>query len=465
FLSGPIGLTLGALGSIGKHQLSKTYSLFTAMKNVVKYDEFIIEVAEMFSSPSRQVKYGDNFRLINVGRNQYVRLAVPSDSKNAYLTVSSDKGSQFRFVSPLGYVGPIVCGSPVCLQVADHKSQWIDDFVSVHKDFLTTDGPLGVFQLGVYEHPCMANEDISKTIARSYPRPVDVSVAVYNVWFLPPIATSLFNVSPFKARRAYAIPNAFLQAMDRLPDAMIFCEAFDSSAREILMSEMKRLGYLYETRVAGQMRGIKVLSSGVFAMSRFPIEHYDELLFGSASIGDDKAADKGAVYFQMKKGGEVIHIVGTHLQAWESEGAIASRKIQLKMIKDWITRKKISPRDIVIYAGDFNIDKELGQPTEFNDMIKILNAFDPAVDPESSPFSFDPETNVLASKGVSSGGRKERLDYVMCSNGHRKPYSAVSRILALKDAEGFIDHNYNDGKSEVFDLSDHYPVLSEYQFR
>ncbi|OQR81122.1 hypothetical protein ACHHYP_16724 [Achlya hypogyna] len=465
-LSGPIGLTIGALGSLGKHQLSKTSCLSTTKRELAKHDEFLIEVAEAFSSPSRVVHYGDVVRLVSVSRRQYVRVAVPSDSKRGYLGVASGgKGTCFKWISPLGYRGPVVCGSPVCLQVADADSPWADEVVAVHKDFVTTDGSPATFKIGLFNHPCMANADVARTVTRPMPKSVTVRIAVYNVWLLPPIVTTFANVSPYKLERSAAIPDALQAACPELPDAVVFCEAFDDAARTVLAAGMKRLGYIYETRVAGQRGNIKALTSGVFAMSRYPIEAADELLFGGTSVGDDKAADKGAIYFELRKGGEVIHVVGTHLQAWESPGAVATRKKQLALMAQWVADKKLPRRDALIYAGDFNIDKTNEAAVgEFNTMLSALQAKDPPVIADSSNYSFDPETNILSTKGASSGGKQERLDYVMYAAGHREPHTAKSRVLPVKAAEGWDDtRNVADG-ALVVDLSDHYPVVSEFHF-
>ncbi|KDO24407.1 hypothetical protein SPRG_09796 [Saprolegnia parasitica CBS 223.65] len=465
FLSGPIGITIGALGSLGKHHLSKTYSLGTSRKEAAKYDEFRIQIAEAFSSPSRPVQYGDCVRLLNVHKHQYVRITVPSDSKRGYLTAdSSGKGTVFKCVSPLGYRGPVVCGSPLCLQVADAASPWYHDLIAIHKDYVTTDGSPAIFKLGIYNHPCMANDDIAMTVARPMPRSVTVRVAVYNVWLMPPIVTTFVNVSAYKTQRALAIPKALAASTTNLPDVIVFCEAFDVEAKALLASGMKQLGYLYETRVAGERSNMKALMSGVFAMSRYPIAAYDELLFGGTSLGDDKAADKAAIYFELHKGGEVIHIVGTHLQAWESPGAVATRKKQMAMMMTWLDAKMLPKRDALLFAGDFNIDKMLAEPNEFDEMLERLHARDADLAEGSSPFSFDPFTNVLASSGISSGGKQERLDYVMYSSGHREPHAATARVLPLKALDGWPDVRNNDRETLVMDLSDHYPVLGEFTF-
>ncbi|CAK4070547.1 unnamed protein product [Aphanomyces euteiches] len=457
-LSGPVGLTLAGIASLSRHQLSKTYSLSISSKETVKHSEFLIESASALSGVGRAVHYNEPFRLLNTSRNVYLRVAIPVDSKRGYVSATSGatSASLFRWVSPLGYVGPVVCGAPACLQVVE--APWTDELLAVHKDFVTTDGSPAVFKLVLTNHPCLANEDMSRTVARPLPKPVVVRIMAYNVWFLPPVASSLLNLSPFKAQRAHAIPSALPPNVD----LVVFCEAFDGGAKIVLATEMKRRGFLYETRNAGSKSSMKAVDSGVFCMSKYPLEEYDELLFGSAAAGDDKIADKGAIYVQMRKGGEVIHVVGTHMQAWESDAAIACREKQLEKIAAWIEDKKIPRRDALIYAGDFNIDKT-ADTKEYGTMLGMLKAANPETRPGTSEHSFDPFTNILASKGKSSGGKLERLDYVMYGTEFRKPRSCWTQVLPLKVQDGgWEDRSTYD--NIVQDLSDHYPVLSEFHF-
>ncbi|RHY28314.1 hypothetical protein DYB32_006073 [Aphanomyces invadans] len=459
-LSGPVGLTIAAIGSLGKHHLSKAHSMSVQPKDQVLHDEFLVESASPFSGAARPVHYGDPIRLVNVSKHQYAKVALPVDSKRGYVSLASSiaAASVFRWVSPLHYVGPIVCGSPVCLQVADDTTPWNNELLAVHKDFITTDGAPAVCHLVLHNHPCLANEDKSCTVSRPLPKPVVVRAMAYNVWFLPPWVSSLFNLSPFKVQRAHAIPAALPDDLD----IVVFCEVFDAGAKIVLATEMKRRGFLYETRNAGARRGgfnAKAINSGVFAMSKYPLEHYDELLFGAAAAADDKVADKGAIYVQMKKRGEVIHVVGTHMQAWETDAAVAARDKQLKMLAAWVDSKKIPKRDAVVYAGDFNIDSA---SAEFDTMVTTLKATNPQTIAGTSEYSFDPFTNVLASTGKSSGGKQERLDYVMVGTEHRQPTSSWTQVIPLKVDHGWEDKALYD--TIVTDLSDHFPVLSEFHF-
>ncbi|ETV73038.1 hypothetical protein, variant [Aphanomyces astaci] len=449
-LSGPVGLPLAALGTLGTRHWNKAASLSVQPKHLVKHDEFIIESASPFSGAARPVHFNDLIRLYSVSKRQYLKLVESSSSHNrrGYVTSCSQSSTVFRWVSPLHVSdGPIVCGSQVCLQVAH-------ELLTVHKDFITTGPSPAVCQLLVRHHPpCLAAADGAVVPRRE---PVSVRILTYNVWFLPPLLASLLRLSPFKMERARAIP-AYLPVD---VDLVVFCEVFDLAAKAVLSAEMKRRGFLYET-VSGRRSRLKATDSGVFVMSRYPLDDADELLYGAAATGDDKVADKGAVYVRMTKSGQHIHVVATHLQAWKTDAAVAVRRTQLEMLARWIHAKNLPRRDAVVYGGDFNVDE--ADKTEYEWMLSTLNVKNPPTVAGTTGFSFDPGTNVLAATGKSSGGHVERLDYVVYGTEYRHPGTSSTQVLRLKATEGWTDPSLYGGQI-VYDLSDHYPVLSDFHF-
>ncbi|RHY86287.1 hypothetical protein DYB37_003216 [Aphanomyces astaci] len=218
---------------------------------------------------------------------------------------------------------------------------------------------------------------------------------VYNIWCLPRVATSLLHLSPYKADRTSALLPADV-------DFVVFCEAFDDHAKQILTSEMKRHGFIYETSTASGKAKLKLFNLGVFLMSKFPLVGCDTLLYGSVVIADENMVDKAAVYVQMLKHGQVVHIFATHklTQAWAHKAAMICRAKHIKLLAAWIHSKELPPDEAVLVAGGFNID-QFGKPsTEFDWMAATLQVETPPTVPESPHFSFDPVTNVLASPGM-----------------------------------------------------------------
>ncbi|KAG6954188.1 hypothetical protein JG688_00012481 [Phytophthora aleatoria] len=154
---------------------------------------------------------------------------------------------------------------------------------------------------------------------------------------------SSFNekVSPWASQRASAIPRC-LASLD--VDVVIFCEAFCSSAREKLVSGMKSQGFIYETKIVGDVSLLgskKAIDGGCFAMSKYPLTNCEEVTFGNVASGEDRYADKGVIYFQ----------------AWETPIAVATRNCQLTLMRDFVNSLRLPKHEPVIFAGDMNVNK------------------------------------------------------------------------------------------------------------
>lgn len=458
---------------------------------------FLVENAEMFSGPRRAVKFGDLLHLYCKRVRKSVRIGQPPDSKRGHfmVTAAESDAATLRLVSPYGYSGTIACGSQVYIQVV-HGS-WAGEFMGVHGEFLSSGTSPTVFQICSQGHACKASSssltqpsqvsqelhldsdssspsptEVARSL-RSAPRaPFTLRVMAYNVWLMPGILSS-FNgkLSPFAPHRARAIPSC-LSTLD--VDVVVFCEAFCSSSREILVAGMKENGFLYETRVVGagaSMSSKKAIDGGCFAMSKYPIDNFQEMTFGSVASGDDRMADKGVVYFQLRvHETETVHVFGTHLQAWETSVAVATRRQQLKLLRKYVDSMKISSSDAVLIVGDLNVNKCAGDGgKEYAAMLKMLNAVEPELVPHSSAFSFDPLTNELAVDGPSSSGETERLDYVLILDKFRAPLVSSSEVVPLKATSVWgVPQSGNGGDDDqdekLVDLSDHYPVLAELHF-
>ncbi|DAZ99098.1 TPA: hypothetical protein N0F65_008403 [Lagenidium giganteum] len=500
-LTGPFSavLAIGALGGgVGKYQMNKTYYLTVGKSHSARSSRnsgsltsspnspsspsqtrgsvvsatsehnecFVIENAGMFSSPRRPVKFGDLIHFFCKSVRKSVRISQPPDSKRGHLMVTNEESNMamMRFVSPYGYRGPVVCGSHVYIQVLN--GNWANQVMGLHGDFIATGNSPTVFKLCVHEHMCQASEE-AIPIPRPLPlRPLKLRVMVYNVWLMPSILTSINGkLSPSTNQRAEAIPRC-LASMDL--DVVVFCEAFDPHAREILTKGMKEFGFLYETKVVGgsSVANKKVIDGGTFAMSRFPLEQFQETTFGSVAVGDDRVADKGVIYFQTRVNNEVVHVFGTHLQAWNTPVAIGTRRCQLKRVREYMENMKISKDDVVVIVGDLNVNQCGNQEAqrEYIDMLNILEVQDPPLVPSSSPYSFDPTTNNLAVAGPSSGGETERLDYVLIPNMFRQPAEVFAEVVQLKATKDWRAPMINTAPERLVDLSDHYPVVCELRY-
>ncbi|POM72462.1 Hypothetical protein PHPALM_10815, partial [Phytophthora palmivora] len=192
---------------------------------------------------------------------------------------------------------------------------------------------------------------------------------------------------------------------------------------------MKSQGFIYETKVVGDVSLLgskKVIDGGCFAMSKYPLANCEEVTFGNVASGEDRYADKGVIYFQVRvpvqsnsgsEATEIVHVVGTHLQAWETPIAVSTRNSQLALMRKFVDSLNLPKDEPVIFAGDMNVNKHAdgaqAPDGEYTAMLDLLSVHDPKLQEKSAMYSFDPHSNNLAVDGPSSGGITERLDYIM----------------------------------------------------
>ncbi|KAF4318897.1 hypothetical protein BBO99_00006233 [Phytophthora kernoviae] len=327
---------------------------------------------------------------------------------------------------------------------------------------------------------CMAKES-TRLLAHLERRQVKLSVGTYNVWMLPRKVSAFTSVSPKKNTRARLIG-------DLLPpcDIWVLTECFDHRARDTLLDKMAKAGYFFFSPTVGHKRMNKsnmrkLLNGGVLLASKYPILSVRVKLFEGACAGADKLADKGVLYCKILKDGLLVHVFSTHFQAWDDPLSRSMRKMQMDMVKNFMRAMDIDEtNDTVLFVGDLNVNYWLNKTTqEYDEMLSLFEANDPSVvrprklgevsatdKPVSAAefkhcrkYSFDPRVNALAADGLSSDGSLELLDYILYSRTHRQPKEATSWIQPLTSSSPWSWRG-----QPQYNLSDHFPVVSEFIF-
>ncbi|OWZ23006.1 hypothetical protein PHMEG_0002184 [Phytophthora megakarya] len=327
---------------------------------------------------------------------------------------------------------------------------------------------------------CMAKES-TRYLAHLEKRQVTLSVGTYNVWMMPRKVSAFTSCSPKKNTRARLIG-------DVLPpcDIWILTECFDYRARDILLDKMSEAGYFFFSPTVGHKRVNKtnmrkLLNGGVLLVSKYPILTVRVKLFEGACAGADKLADKGVLYCKILKDGLLVHVFSTHLQAWNDPLSRTMRKMQMNMIANFMRAMDIDEvNDTVLFVGDLNVDYWLNKRNqEYDEMLNIFEAKDPSVvrprklgnasdsdEKETAAeykqlrkYSFDPRVNALAADGLSTDGSLELLDYILYSRTHRQPTTASSWVQPLTTSTPWKWRG-----QPQFNLSDHFPVVSEFTF-
>jgi len=271
-----------------------------------------------------------------------------------------------------------------------------------------------------------------------------LKVLTYNI-YMRPSQLFWFN-NDFRAAK---IPGQIKDA-----DVVIFQEAFDDSAREILTREMRK-SFKYISKHLSE-DAFPYQDGGVFIMSKWPIQDNQTQEVYEATSGMDALSRKGVVYVQIIKDEgfqkQNYHIFGTHLNAIEGDGVASTttQNEQLIQLSQFIQAQNIPQNEPLIIAGDFNIDTGANN---YSNMLTTLNA-DHIL--QRNAYSYDNNTNALACE------QHKTYDHVLYSNT-RAPNVETSSIYIDKPISSTAWKRWFFGKDYV-ELSDHYPVYVTYCF-
>jgi len=271
-------------------------------------------------------------------------------------------------------------------------------------------------------------------VERSYYLANSFNVLAYNIYMRPEYV--LLND---QSDRGAVLPSKL-----RGFDVIVFSEAFDNSVRNQILADLQG-EYPYRTSVLGADRGIEQ-DGGVIIVSRWPITGQAQRLYGNICTGDfsDCLADKGVLYARIEKHGRSYHVFASHTQAGDTIERRQSRNQQFVIIKEFIDSRGLPDTEPVFIAGDLNVDKY--DSGEFNNMLRSLDAWYPR--PFGHPYTVDSTINRRA-------GSLSYLDYVLVSNRHLQPISAIIETLLPRSPTPF---------GGDYELSDHFPVFGQFMF-
>lgn len=265
-------------------------------------------------------------------------------------------------------------------------------------------------------------------------RPIEMQVDTlkllsWNIYMLPPMVGFTG-----KAKRASAIAES-LKATDY--DILVFSEAFNKRARKRIRAGLEE-SYPYFIGPAFMKKHSLRTSSGIWMVSKYPIEKIAKVEFKRKSGIDNKMARKGALMVQMTKNGQKFNVIGTHLN---SLGSLELRLDQLRQIKNELIDVYAEEGVPVIVAGDYNILR-YNEPGSVDKIVQVLGMEDYQLS-GNIKYTYDYTTNHLA-----LGKTKDEIDYVFfrpgCIDVHQ-----VERSVPI------IEKTWERGKKH---LSDHNPL-------
>lgn len=279
------------------------------------------------------------------------------------------------------------------------------------------------------------------TTNQTMPQTKTLKILAWNIYLMP---TWFF--SHWQTERAPHIAHA----INANYDVLILSEAFDNKLRSRIVKELYEKGYIYQTPVLAAHGSHFKINGGVIILSKWPITHIQEQLYGSAATGSDRLANKGVLYVRILKNGHPYNIIGTHNQAWPTDKAMQVRKQQFAILRKFIDTLAIPKNEPLIIGGDLNVDMR-NHPQEYAAMLRKLRATHPQI--QGHAYTREPKTNPLCTDNV-----QEFLDYVLYCHEHLEPTKAHNEIHPLKAKIAWHD------KHKHGHLSDHYAVAAHFEF-
>ncbi|EMO27336.1 sphingomyelin phosphodiesterase [Leptospira interrogans serovar Bataviae str. HAI135] len=294
------------------------------------------------------------------------------------------------------------------------------------------------------------------SIVNSSSTDVGIKILSHNVFMVP---TNLLHWGDLRQEeRAQKIASS---SYIKNQDVIVFERLSHNSAGKILLEKI-RSEYPYQTDVVGRTKKdwdttlgtyeeLPKNNGGVVIVSKWPIEEKIQYIFNNSSCGQDQYYNKGFAYVKINKDGKKFHIIGTQLQARESDCSNSDkniRKLQLNDIRDFIYSKNIPKDETVLIAGDLNVIKG---SNEYYDMISRLNVNEPKY--VGVPFTLDTKTNAIAAYYYENE-KPVYLDYIFVLKSHAQ--LPVWQNLAYDPILSTI-WKRSDGYTS-YEFSDHYPV-------
>jgi len=264
-------------------------------------------------------------------------------------------------------------------------------------------------------------------------------------------------------------------------DVIVFCEAFEEESRNRLKFNLYSYGFKYSSAVLDDTNNY-CFNGGVFIISKYPILYTNYYIYENSS-GFDSLTNKGIVKAVFKKENKIVHVFGTHLQAWEKHRDVRNK--QLLELYKYINRFNIPNDNIVVISGDFNTNsKEITKYTNYSLFEpKIISSQIYTSDPLNNSFvgldgantindcekeHYDKIINSVNIDSSCTKCEREILDYNFYLEGKLAPFKCSSEVLNVKVIKYLIKFWklfwFRPIDFYTRDLSDHYPVLSKFEF-
>lgn len=271
-------------------------------------------------------------------------------------------------------------------------------------------------------------------------------IVTYNPGILMPL-----NISDQDEYERAAVMH---KALSKNMDVMVFQEFFEQRENQIILDNLKPW-YPYQTNSHNKILIPGVgKEGGVRIVSKYPILEQDEISFIENGCDPDdffsKFANKGVKYVKINKKGQILHIFGTHTSL---------QPCDLYVMGKFIADKNLPKDEVVIMAGDFNVDmnRYKNGSDDYTKMLDTLNALEPTYLSFLNDWTYTGTTSGLNHMYCCNPHGRQQLDYVLVSAHHKVPTLLTNRSLQAR-------LNEPDESFGIFDMGDHEPVYARIEF-
>lgn len=264
---------------------------------------------------------------------------------------------------------------------------------------------------------------------------------------------------------------------DKELDFVGFCELVPDSCVQPITRGLAKQGFTSHVYLSGGGAvHCNLVGSGIHLYSRRRVLDQHNLIFRDG-VHSDWFMCKGALHVKLeaRQHAAPVHVIVTHLQAWDDEKAQDVRLKQWKQLRGWLSRLALPPNEPVVLLGDLNVtpnDAKFWKESGFDapqfhteSPVYTWNPIHNELVGLDSPQHYGCEESYMAS-GHCWCCERQWLDYVLTSQEHAKPsgHSWV-RALPIKAPTPFrINFGSLNRTREVQALSDHDPVWGRLLF-
>jgi endonuclease/exonuclease/phosphatase family metal-dependent hydrolase len=297
------------------------------------------------------------------------------------------------------------------------------------------------------------------------------TILTYNLFL--PVPNFLRNHGqPFRAERVIDALSMHLKEHD--VDAVCVQELIPTAYDVVVSQALYDLGYQWKTR---QIPDALSLHGGIVIYSRHIITQQAQYSFGGQCQAADCFASKGAVYARIKKEGQIVNVICTHLQHVPKLGTSPQRKRQVEIVAEMIEALNLPQEEPLLMAGDLNMDYT-AQHSELSAALDQWKMNIPERHVSSAKYTIDPKNNILVGSDLPEeyGCAEEYyrtlqckncpaiwVDYTLYSRNHLEPTDSWMKCVRVKASPFRMPIRMGQEVIST-DVSDHYPVIGHFEF-